>query len=96
MEWHKRTHLVNALMEEAGLMMKVLQKAMEATQAEADHKEENPHIPDEAPHPPSAYTIEEEYAAWERVCTALHAVQAELEQIEHAEQARIERLTPSV
>src|SRR5262245_8314780 len=95
MEPRKRTHLVNELMEEAGLMMKVLTKAMEGKEEEAHLKEERLHMPDDAQHAQPTYTLEEEHAAWEKVCMALHDIQARLDHIEQAERERIARLTPS-
>ena len=95
MEPRKRTHLVNELMEEARRMMSVLTKSMEGKEEEAHLKEGSLHMPDNAPYPPSTYTLEQEQAAWEQVCGALHDMQAQLDLIELAERERIERLTPS-
>ena len=95
MEPRKRTHLVNELMEEAGLMLKVLTKAMEGQEEEAHLKEEGLHMPEDEPHAPPTCTLEEEHAAWQKVCAALHDIQTQLDRIEQAERARLERATPS-
>jgi hypothetical protein len=52
MEPRKRTHVVNELMQEAHLMMGVLEKAMEAKQREAQQRAESQHITDDEPTPP--------------------------------------------
>jgi hypothetical protein len=94
MEPQKRTHLVNELMEEAMLMKTVLKKAMEGQQVEAQQKEKSQHIVEDEPNPLPTYTIEEEYAAWEKISQALAEIQTGLDQIEHAERQRRERLSP--
>jgi len=90
MESHKRTHLVNKLMEEANLMMGVLEKAMEGQQIEASQ----PAIHG-THHPPSDYSLQDERASWEKISRGLTEIQIELDQIEQSEQHRRERLTPS-
>ena len=42
-------------------------------------------------HPQGQYSLEDEHKAWGKVLKALTDIQAELEQIEHAEHQRIER-----
>src|SRR5262245_48065966 len=62
MEPHKRTHLVNELMEEARLMQSAVEKAMEGQQFEAQHPAL--HGPQ---HAPGTHRLQEEHAAWEKV-----------------------------
>ena len=86
MEPRERTHLVNRLMEEAQLMMGVIEKAMEGQRVEVSHPSlHGPH------HAHGQYSLEDEHTAWGKVLTALAEIQTELEQIAHAEQQRIER-----
>jgi hypothetical protein len=89
MEPRQRTHLVNALMDEAHLMMGVLEKAMEGARNEASH----PTLHGMQP-PQGLYSVEEEQQAWGQVVSALTELHTELEHIAHAEQQRRERLTP--
>ena len=86
MEPHKRTHLVNQLMEEATLMQGVLAKAMEGQQTEA-HQQHLHGIH----HAHGAYSLQDEHTAWGKIMQALQVIQAELNQIEHAERQRVER-----
>ena len=90
MESHKRTELVNRLMEEANLMMGVLEKAMAGERIEksqpAMHGTHHPHGP---------YSLEDEHTSWGTILRTLTAIQTELEQIENAEQHRREQRTPS-
>lgn len=90
MEPHKRTHLINSLMEEANLMMGVLEKAMEGERLEefrpAMHGTHRPH---------GQYSLEDEHKAWGKILRALTEIQAELDQIAQFEQHRIERVTAS-
>ena len=90
MEPHKRTHLVNSLMEEANLMMGVLEKAMQGERIEesqpAMHRTHHPH---------GQYSLEDEHKSWGKVLRALTEIQTELDQIDQSEQHRIEKLTPS-
>jgi hypothetical protein len=89
MEPRKRTHVVNELMEEAHLMMGVLEKAMEGERIEERHPTlHGTH------HPQGQYSLEDEHKAWGKVLRALTEMQTELEQIEQAEHQRIERVTP--
>ena len=64
MEPHKRTHLVNELMQEATLMRTVLAKAIEATQTEAQQRQESPHITDDELTSPPAHTLQDESTSW--------------------------------
>jgi hypothetical protein len=90
MEPRQRTHLVNELMDEANLMMGVLEKAMEGQRSEASHPALH------GTHPPQGqYSLEDEHKAWGKVLRTLTEIHTELEQIAHAEQHRRERLTPN-
>jgi hypothetical protein len=84
MEPQKRTHLVNRLMEEANLMMQVLEKAMEGERIEEMHPALHGTHHAQAP-----YGLEDEHKSWGKVLRALTDIQAELQHIEHAEQQRI-------
>lgn len=86
MEPRKRTHLVNSLMEEAHLMMGVLEKALEGQRMEASHPTLHG-----AHHPQGASSLQDEHASWEKVLRDLKAIQTELDQIEQSERHRIER-----
>ena len=90
MERHKRTHLVNSLMEEANLMMGVLEKAMQGERIEesflAQHGTQHPH---------GQYSLEDEHKAWGKILRALTEIHTELESIEHSERERIEQRMPS-
>jgi len=90
MEPRKRTHLVNELMEEANLMMGILEKAMEGERIEESHPARH-----RTHHPQGQYSLEDEHKAWGKVLKALHEMQTELDQIEQYEHLRVERLTPS-
>jgi hypothetical protein len=90
MEPRHRTQRVNELMDEAHLMMGVLEKAMEGERTEARHPALHGTY-----HPHGAYSLEEEHKAWGKVLSALTEIQTALEQIAHAEQQRREPLTPS-
>ena len=86
MEPRERTHLVNRLMEEASLMMGVLEKAMEGERIEEIHPAlHGTH------HPQGQYSLEDEHKSWGKVLRALTEIQTELDQIEHTEGQRIER-----
>ncbi len=90
MEPRQRTHLVNELMDEANLMMGVLEKAMEGERSEERHPAlHGTH------HPHGQYSLEDEHKSWGKVLRALTEIQTELDQIEHSEQHRRERLTPN-
>ena len=90
MEPRERTHLVNRLMEEASLMMGVLEKAMEGERIEEIHPAlHGTH------HPQGQYSLEDEHKSWGKVLRALTEIQTELDQIDQSEQHRIEKLTPS-
>jgi hypothetical protein len=90
MEPRKRTHLVNELMEEAHLMMGVLEKAMEGERIEESHPARHG-----THHPLGQYNLEDEHKSWGKVLRALNEIQTELDQIAQSEHQRIERLTPS-
>ena len=90
MEPRKRTHLVNELMEEANLMMGVLEKAMEGERIEEIHPAMHG-----THHPQGHYSLEDEHKSWGNVLRDLTEIQTELEQIAQSEQYRRERLTPS-
>ena len=90
MEPRKRTHLVNELMEEAHLMMGVLEKSMEGQRREESHPAKHGTHPRQ-----EQYSLEDEHKAWGKVLRALTEVQTELDRIEQCEHQRIERLTPS-
>jgi len=90
MEPRKRIHLVHALMEEANLMMGVLEKAMEGERIE----ERQPALHG-THHPQGQYSLEDEHKSWGKVLRALREIQTELDQIEQSEQHRREQLTPS-
>jgi hypothetical protein len=86
MEPGKRTHLVNALMQEAHLMMAALEKAMQGERVEERHPTlHGTH------HPQGQYSLEDEHKSWGKILTALTDIQTELQQIEHSEHQRIER-----
>jgi len=86
MESHKRTELVNRLMEEANLMMGVLEKAMEG-----ERREKSQPAMHGTHHPHDAYSLEDEHKSWGTVLRALTEVQTALDQIEQSERQRIER-----
>jgi hypothetical protein len=86
MEPRQRTHLVNELMEEANLMMGVLEKAMEGERREESHPAlHGTH------HPHGQYSLEDEHKSWGKVLRALTEIQTELNHIEHSERQRMER-----
>jgi hypothetical protein len=86
----KRTHLINALMDEAHLMMGVLEKAMEGERSEARHPALH-----ETPRPHGPYSLEDEHTSWGKILRTLTEIYTELAQIEKAEQHRREWLTAS-
>ena len=90
MEPHKRTHLVNELMQEANLMMAALEKAMEGERVETSFPAKH-----EARHSQGLYSLEDEHKTWGKVLKALTDIQTALEQIEHAEHQRLEGGTSS-
>ena len=90
MEPQKRTHLVNELMQEANLMMAVLEKATEGERIEESFPAKH-----ETPHPHGQYSLEDEHKAWGKVLKALTDIQTELAQIAASEHRRLEQLTPS-
>lgn len=87
MEPRERTHLVNSLMEEANLMMGVLEKAMQGERIEESH----PALHGTQSHAQGEYSLEDEHKSWGKVLRALVDIQTELDQIEHSEHHRIER-----
>ena len=91
MEAHKRTEMVNRLMEEANLMMGVLEKAMEGERIEEIHPAMHG-----THHPQGQYSLEDEHKSWGKVLKALTEIQTELDQIEQSEHHRVERETPRV
>lgn len=91
MEQRERTHLVNKLMEEANLMMGVLEKAMEGERIEESYPAMHG-----THHPQGGYSLEDEHKRWGKVLRTLTDIQAELDQIEQAEHHRIEREAPRV
>jgi hypothetical protein len=66
-------------MDEATLRQSALHKSLEARQTRGQA------------HTPAAASLREEYAAWGRVLQGLKMIQADLERIERAERARIDR-----
>jgi hypothetical protein len=58
MEPRQRTHLVHALMDEANLMMAVLEKAMEGARSEERHPALHG-----TPHPHGPYSLEDEHTS---------------------------------
>jgi len=86
MEPRKRTELVNRLMEEANLMMGVLEKAMAG-----ERIEESQPAMHGTHHPQEEYSLEDEHKSWGKVLRGLTEIQTELDQIEHSERQRVER-----
>ena len=84
MESRKRTHLVNELMQEAHLMMGVLEKAMQGERIEESHPTLHG-----TQHHEGHYSLEDEHKAWGKVLRALTDIQTELDQIEQSEHQRI-------
>ena len=91
MESHKRTEMVNRLMEEANLMMGALEKAMEGERIEESYPAKHG-----THHPQGQYSLEDEHKAWGQVLRALTEIQTALEQIEQSEHRRLERDTSHV
>ncbi len=90
MEPRERTHLVNRLMEEANLMMGVLEKAMEGERIEESHPAlHGTH------HALGQSSLEDEHKSWGKVLRALTEMQTALDQIEQSEQHRREKGIPS-
>ena len=85
MEPRKRTHLVNELMQEAHLMMGVLEKAMQGERLEETHPSLH------GTHHEGHYSLEEEHKSWGKVLRALTDMQTELDQIEQSEHQRREQ-----
>jgi hypothetical protein len=86
MEPRKRTHLVNELMEEANLMMAVLEKAMQGERVEETHPALHG-----TQHHEGHYSLEDEHKAWGNVLRALTEIHTELERIAQSEHQRVER-----
>jgi hypothetical protein len=86
MEPRKRTHVVNELMQEAHLMMAVLEKAMEGERNETSFPAKHMLL-----HPQGQYSLEDEHKSWGKILKALTDIQTELDQIEHSEHQRLER-----
>jgi len=77
-------------MEEANLMMGVLEKAMEGERIEESYSGLH------GTHQPQGqYSLEDEHKSWGKILRALTEIQTELGQIEHSERLRIEGVTPS-
>ena len=91
MELRQCTHLGNELMQEAHLMMGVLEKAMQGERIEESHPTLH-----RAHHPQGQYSLEDEHKSWGQVLRPLTAMQTELDQIEQLEHQRIAQGTPSV
>ena len=81
----KRTHLVNELMQEAHLMMGVLEKAMQGERLEESHPTLHG-----AHHLQGPYSLEDEHKSWGQVLRALTDMHTELEQIAQSEHQSIE------
>jgi len=73
-------------MEEANLMMGVLEKSMEGERIE----ERQPSMHG-THHPQEEYSLEDEHKSWGKVLRGLTEIQTELDQIEHSERQRVER-----
>jgi hypothetical protein len=86
MEVHKRTALVNRLMDEAHLMMGVLEKGMQGERIDESHP-----VRPGTHHPQGQYSLEDEHKSWGKILRALTEIQTELEQIAQAERRRIAR-----
>ena len=86
MEPRKRTHLVNELMQEAHLMMGVLEKAMQGERFEETHPALHG-----TQHHEGHSSLEDEHKAWGKILRALTDIHTELERIEHSEHQRVER-----
>jgi hypothetical protein len=86
MEPRKRTELINTLIDEAHLMMGVLEKAMQGERIEERHPAlHGTH------HLQRDDRLEDEHKSWGKVLRTLTELHTELEQIESAERQRIER-----
>ena len=72
MEPRKRTHLVNELMQEANLMMAVLEKAMEGERIEESHPALH------GTHHEGHYSLEDEHKAWGQILKELTAMKTKL------------------
>jgi hypothetical protein len=84
MEPRKRIELVNRLMEEAHLMMGVLEKGMEG-----ERIEESQPAMHGTHHLREQHSLEDQHKSWGNVLRALTEIQTELNQIEHVERQRI-------
>jgi hypothetical protein len=74
-------------MEEANLMMGALEKAMQGERIE----ESQPALHG-THHPDGQHGLEDEHKSWGKVLRSLTEMQAELDQIEHYERQRLERV----
>ena len=90
MEPRQRTHLINELMDEANLMMGMLEKAMEGERSEESHPTLHGTHQSHGP-----YSLEDEHKSWGNVLKTLTEIQTELDQIAQSEQHRREQRTPS-
>jgi hypothetical protein len=86
MEPRKRTYLVHELMQEAQLMMGVLEKAMQGERSAESHPTLHG-----AHYPQGQHSLEEEHKSWGKVLRALTDIQTELDQIAQSEHQRIEQ-----
>jgi len=77
-------------MEEANLMMGVLEKAMEGERIEESHPALHG-----TPHALGQSSLEDEHKSWGKVLRALTEMQTALDQIEQSEQHRREKVRPS-
>ena len=85
MESHKRTELVDALLDEARQMITVLLKASTAPEVSQDMSR---HTVRGTPDPEEQYSIQDERRCWEEVFTHLTATRQALAQIEQSERHR--------
>jgi hypothetical protein len=85
MESHKRTELVDTLLDEARQMITVLLKAATAPDMPQDMSQG---AVQGTAHPGEPYSLQEERRCWEEVLTHLTAVRKSLGQIEQSERHR--------
>jgi hypothetical protein len=85
MESHKRTELVDALLEEARQMITVLLKASTAPEMSQDMSQGTVQG---MPNPEEQYSVQDERRCWEEVFKNLTEVRKSLGQIEQSERHR--------
>jgi hypothetical protein len=90
MDPRQRTHLVNALMQEAHRMMVALEKAMAGDRSEERHPALHGTQPTQR-----HSSLEDEPKDWGTILKALTDMQTTLESIEHAERQRTAAGVPS-